>query len=334
MIKLFSKRPIVSVILASFNHEQFVQKAINSVLNQTFKDFELILIDDGSTDKTYEKACEIKDERFKCFKINENRQVNPRNFALKLCKGKYIAFQNSDDEWKKNKLELQVKALEENQKLIACFTGVNVIDKNGEVTHDTYNEYLTYVTNKGRFEWLRHFFDNGNLLTISSSLIRAKDLKKIGGLAENLCHAADLDLWIQLAARGDIFVIEKKLTSLRVVGDSNYSAPKPQAYNRVNLEYIELFRRYIEKPLFSHLKYIFPEIFPKEFKGEIYTKILLVKYLWSKNSPKETLFANMILNDLLKKSENRKVICKEFGVSIVREYIERKGLLRFELEKF
>lgn len=109
---MFTHRPLVSVILPSFNHAQFVTEAVNSVLNQTVKELELIVVDDGSTDGTAEIVAAMRDPRLQCIVLKDNRRLNPRNVGLNLARGQYVAFQNSDDRWEPTMLEKQIALLE------------------------------------------------------------------------------------------------------------------------------------------------------------------------------------------------------------------------------
>ena len=109
---IIKNHPIVSVILASYNHEKYVKKAILSVFDQDVKRVELIIVDDGSTDNTANVIKKIKDARITFVHLKENRQMHPRNLALRMAKGRFIAFQNSDDIWGPTKLHKQLEILE------------------------------------------------------------------------------------------------------------------------------------------------------------------------------------------------------------------------------
>ena len=104
---------LVSVIIPTFNRSYCIKKAIDSVLSQTFKDFELIIIDNYSTDETEEIISGYKNEKIIYEKFNNNGVIaSSRNRGINLSKSKYIAFLDSDDWWKKNKLKLSIQFLE------------------------------------------------------------------------------------------------------------------------------------------------------------------------------------------------------------------------------
>ena len=104
------RSPTVSVIIPTYNRGHLINRAINTVLVQTFQDFEVIVVDDGSTDNTIEVVNRLSDDRVSLLKINENRGASfARNRGIELAAGRYIAFQDSDDEWKKDKLKKQIQ---------------------------------------------------------------------------------------------------------------------------------------------------------------------------------------------------------------------------------
>lgn len=122
--------PIVSVITPVYNGEKTIDKTIESVINQTFSDFELIIVDDISNDETINiiKSYQEKDSRIKLYILNKKGGASgARNYALKKAKGKYIAFLDSDDLWKSDKLEKQVKFMEDNN-IYFSYTDYSYID--------------------------------------------------------------------------------------------------------------------------------------------------------------------------------------------------------------
>ena len=106
----------VSVIITTYNRAHLVGKAIKSVLNQTFQDFELIVVDDGSTDNTEEVINSFNDTRIRYIRHKINKGGNAaRNTGLRNSKGEYIAFLDSDDEWLPEKLERQLEVFKKSQ---------------------------------------------------------------------------------------------------------------------------------------------------------------------------------------------------------------------------
>jgi glycosyltransferase involved in cell wall biosynthesis len=103
--------PRVSVIIPTYNRAHLIRRAVQSVLNQTYKDFELIVVDDASTDNTEEVLKGFNDDRLMYIRLSKNSgsSAGPRNTAIKIARGEYIAFQDSDDEWLPEKLEKQMK---------------------------------------------------------------------------------------------------------------------------------------------------------------------------------------------------------------------------------
>ena len=137
--------PKVTVILTSYNQAQYVAQAIQSVLNQTFTDFELFIVDDGSTDNSQEIIKTFTDPRIKFFLYRKNLgALKAIKEPINSANGKYIATQHSDDLWTADKLEKQVDFLEKNPDYAACFTQAEFIDETGNLyelpeTHPYHN---------------------------------------------------------------------------------------------------------------------------------------------------------------------------------------------------
>ena len=134
--------PLVSVIMPSYNHERYISEAIESVLNQTFTDFEFIIIDDASKDKSKEliKAYEEQDSRIRAFFHKENKGIaRTMNECLEESKGNFIAFFASDDVWVKEKLEKQLEVLNKNEDFIVWSEG-ELIDAQGNPTGETFTQ--------------------------------------------------------------------------------------------------------------------------------------------------------------------------------------------------
>lgn len=132
---------MVSVIIPTYNRAHTIQPAIDSVLQQTYKDLELWVIDDGSADDTPQLMREIKDPRLHYFRFEKNvGSCAARNKGVELAQGDYIAYQDSDDKWHLDKLEKQMAFLQRTQSdIVSC--GVIVHDENGNFLHNFPNNY-------------------------------------------------------------------------------------------------------------------------------------------------------------------------------------------------
>tara|TARA_B100001758_G_scaffold183462_1_gene160167 strand:- start:8 stop:844 length:837 start_codon:yes stop_codon:yes gene_type:complete len=192
----------VSVIIPTFNRLSLISRAIDSVLKQTLKPFEIIVVDDGSSDNT---STLIKNN-YKSVKLIKQKNLGvskARNVGIKNSSGDWIALLDSDDEWKKNKLEVQIKSLSEHDYYSVCHTNEiwirNGIRVNQKKRHQKYGGYI---------------FDKClDICRISpSSIIFQKNIiNEVGWFDENLSICEDYDLWLRITANFKILFIDKPL---------------------------------------------------------------------------------------------------------------------------
>ncbi|MHA1380619.1 MAG: glycosyltransferase family 2 protein [Candidatus Helarchaeota archaeon] len=188
--------PKVSVIIPTYNRAHLLPRAIKSVLNQTFKDFELIIIDDGSIDETEEvvKKFQKEDERIKYIKHNTNMGGGAaRNTGIKVSRGEYIAFQDSDDEWLPEKLEKQIKVFKNiAPEISVIYTGFWKVKGNKK----TYIPSKRITKKEGDIhkELLK-----GNFVTTQVAIVKRECFKKSGMFDETLPRLQDWDLWIRIS---------------------------------------------------------------------------------------------------------------------------------------
>lgn len=123
-------RPLVSILIPCYNVEAFVEKATNSILQQTYQNLEILIIDDGSSDNTLQIINSFTDDRIKIIAFSENTQkIGAVNETLKIAKGDLIAFQDADDWSEISRIEEQVKAFSKDQELGICFTNCRYVSK-------------------------------------------------------------------------------------------------------------------------------------------------------------------------------------------------------------
>ncbi|MCU0694119.1 MAG: glycosyltransferase [Polyangiaceae bacterium] len=186
--------PTVSVVVPAYNAAWCVGKAIDSVLAQTYRDFEIIVVNDGSTDDTlavlrgYGDAIRIVDQR-------NGGMSNARNAGIRAARGQFLAFLDSDDWWLPNKLGLQVQLLRSRPDLGFCSCTARVEDMNGRLLN-------LWQCPSWDGSFLAHLFGSGADVPGSCSAVVARRalVTQVGAFDETLRGAEDPDLWIRLAA--------------------------------------------------------------------------------------------------------------------------------------
>lgn len=214
--ELYCIMPKVSAIIPAYNRADFLPRSIGSVLNQTFRDLELIVVDDGSTDNTKAVVEEFarKDNRVKYFwQPNFGGPAGPRNTGIKHASGKYVAFLDSDDEWMPTKVEEQVN-LFEHSAVDTGFAGCDYTLQEG-ATIVTYK--LPRFTKDTTFEkLLEHDF----IGTATIVMIKNDVLDDVGGFDENLECGEDTDLWLRIAEKYKFALAPNILAAYHVHGNN------------------------------------------------------------------------------------------------------------------
>jgi len=255
--------PTVSVIIPSYNHEKFIKNCINSVLNQTFQDFEIIITDDGSVDRTVEIIKSFEDPRIRLFTHTGNQGASiASNNCITHSNGRYIAMLSSDDVWYPEKLALQVRYLDDHSGVAAVFGKVDWINENGNliVYKGFPYKYMFEVENRTRHEWLRHFFLYGNCLCHPCSLVRRECYSEVGMFDPAFASLPDLDFWIRICIKYEIAILDQKLIQFRKFSDENNASGKTmETLIRNRLEHRHSLNHYLKINNPDELFLIFPE---------------------------------------------------------------------------
>lgn len=207
-------KPLVSVIMPCYNHAKYVGKAIESVLNQTYDNIELLVADNGSTDNSYEVIQQYQDKITKIIRLKKNKQMYCGTCLRREAKGQYIAIMTSDDYWEKDKLELQMQVFANNPEIKACTTWIVQTDENLQPLENQ-NGNVFGVENRSRYEWFRHFILRGNCLAWPTGVIETETYDRVNAKLRGYKQIGDMYFWAHLVQEADVYVVPKELVRFR-----------------------------------------------------------------------------------------------------------------------
>ncbi len=226
---------LVSIIIPSFNRAALLKRAIKSVQNQTYKNWEIIIVDNFSNDETDLIIEPLLSDKIKIKKINNNGVIaKSRNVGIDNARGEYIAFLDSDDWWRSTKLELVLKEFEKYKKIDLIY----------------HNCYLIYE-NKKKFSRCRMLYNNqyqdliinGNTIITSSVIVKKDCLKQVNLFSqdENKIGWEDYDLWLKIAKKKLKIHLCKKYLGNYYIGNDNYDNPQQVIKNIENIKKIIIY---------------------------------------------------------------------------------------------
>jgi predicted O-linked N-acetylglucosamine transferase (SPINDLY family)/GT2 family glycosyltransferase len=269
--------PRVSFVIESYNHEQYVAEAIQSILDQTYQDFEIIITDDGSSDRTVEVIQSFDDPRIKLFCFSENQGACiAAKHGTEKAQGDFIARLSSDDVCYPHRLETQINFLDAHLGVSAVFSHAQIIDEHSNNFEGEHPYKSVFIQpNHTRFEWLRHFFFDGNCLCHPSLLIRRQCYEEIGMYDPRFRQLPDFDFWIRLCMNHEIHIIAENLVKFRVhSNESNASSNTVPNNIRLYAENVQILKKnYLNREVARNFYKIFPPA--KDFSfGEIHEDLL------------------------------------------------------------
>jgi glycosyltransferase involved in cell wall biosynthesis len=183
--------PLVSVVIAAYNCGRFLSDAVNSVLKQTYRNLEILLVDDGSTDTTQEVIAGFSDPRLRSFYQANQGQAAAKNKGITEANGEFIAFLDADDLWHSKKLEMQIPLFSRSREIGVVYTKLSLIDQRGNpINTPDRVHHSGYITEKLLFD---------NCVTGMTSIIRHECIDKVGLFNENLPMGIDYDLWLRIS---------------------------------------------------------------------------------------------------------------------------------------
>lgn len=203
---------LVSVLMSCYNAEKWLERSIRSILNQSFINWEFVIVDDGSTDNTWNilNLYSKKDERIKIYKKNNTGLADSLNYGLKRCNGFFIARLDSDDFSEPERLKIQYKFLENNPDVILCgsyhyeeITSSKKSAKNAVKKYPTSDMKL-----RKNLKTVSKFFSH------SSAMFKKSNAEKVGGYSKKYKKTQDFDFWLKLSTTGKISCIKKPLVTI------------------------------------------------------------------------------------------------------------------------
>ncbi len=184
--------PLVSVVIAAFNAARFLPGAVRSALGQTLADLEVVVVDDGSTDRTADSITPFLglDARLSLFRQPNRGQACAKNEGIRRSKGQYVAFLDADDQWEQRKLEAQVPRFDD-PRVGVVYTDAAYIDENGVLFSRPRSRYYSGDVTRELFV--------DNFVNFPSAVVRRSCLEAVGAFDETLPMGIDWDLWLRLS---------------------------------------------------------------------------------------------------------------------------------------
>ena len=244
---------LVSIVVPTYNHSIYLKRALESIINQTYENWEVIVIDNHSTDNTFEVVANFKNNRIKYLKVhNKGIIAISRNIGIKSANGEWIAFLDSDDWWTRDKLEICIQSI--NEKVDFIYHDLEIIANNSRIF-----SRKKIKSRKLKKPVLIDLLTEGNAIGNSSVFVRKKFLDEINGIDESkeLVAAEDYNTWLRIAKLTDQFVYLKKRLGYYLVHDQSVSKKDMSIPARYAIkEFSGLLTQYQKTKQEAFLKYI------------------------------------------------------------------------------
>ena len=204
--------PKVSVVIPAYNAMTYLPETVESVLRQTFTDFEVLIIDDGSSDPVKQWTAQVVDPRVKLISQENQGLSGARNTGIAHAQGEYIAFLDADDLWKPTKLEKQVHCLDNNQTVGLVHTWMLLVNEQGKSTGNVMKSSLVGNVWEQLVE--------KNTIACPSVIVRRCCFEQVGVFDQDLRSVEDWNMWIRIATRYQFALIEEPLVCYRQLSNS------------------------------------------------------------------------------------------------------------------
>jgi glycosyltransferase involved in cell wall biosynthesis len=227
--------PLISIVIPSYNQAKYIAYNLDSILAQTYSNFEVIFIDDGSKDNTAEilKSYSEKDSRIKYFYQNNSERAVARSHGISKANGKYICLVDSDDTWLPHKLETQLAVMENDPEIILCYAPVNRIDPENKPLKNAPRQQKGYSGLIYKHLLMRNFIPS------VTPMIRASVLKNIGEQVTDFIPYEDWDFWLRLSRCGKFHHIKEALGNYRLHPQQSVQNVKASRIEEVTIKVLD-----------------------------------------------------------------------------------------------
>ena len=255
--------PLISIVIPSYNQAKYIAYNLDSILAQTYSNFEVIFIDDGSKDNTAEilKNYTEKDSRIKYFYQNNSERAVARSHGISKANGKYICLVDSDDTWLPHKLETQLAVMENDPEIILCYAPVNRIDPENKPLKNAARQQEGYSGLIYKHLLMRNFIPS------VTPMIRASMLKNIGEQVTDFIPYEDRDFWLRLSRCGKFHHIKEALGNYRLHPQQSVKNVKAPRIEEVTIKILDA---NTQESLLEHADFLnFLDLDDENFKASV-----------------------------------------------------------------
>ena len=240
----FDDSPVVTVLMTCYNAESTIKESVMSIVNQDFTDWELLLVDNKSDDRSIDQIRFLQDDRIRIVlpPIHLERTA-ALNFGIKNCRGRYVAILDADDISEPSRLSNQVAMLNADHELVGVGTFFSVIDQEGkEITRTSFDNDPLAISRQ---------MSHNLLLVHSSMMFRSESCSKVNAYRSEYKYAADFALWLDLLQIGKLGAVPKYLTKIRM-------SPNSLTHDKTYKRYVitEALRLYVKSQRLVGLRFI------------------------------------------------------------------------------
>ncbi|MES2960901.1 MAG: glycosyltransferase [Pseudomonadota bacterium] len=315
-------QPIITVIIPSYNHADYIGSTIESILAQTENNFELLIIDDLSSDNSLEIIKKFQDPRIKLITLQKNiGMCQTSNIGIEQAKGKYISIIASDDVMLPNNLQDKINFLEKNPAYGAVFSRVEAIDENGDILYKKTKKFkkLFITDKKNRYQWLNHFFYKANCLAAPTMVAQTEVIRKINGFNPIFSQAHDFDMWVKICLTGyEIFVLEEKMVQYRQRKNfGNMSSNTAKVRVRLVFDNEKILENYLVIDDVEQLLKIFPHLSKTPVEKDLIPFFIAMEALKLKDSTYHQQFGLSCIYKLMNDEETRKKLEEKLNFTIM-----------------